>query len=423
MERSEFSDLYNTYMNKLVETNPELIEYPCILFDVIYKNSKMATSYSEICYFNEKNLKLKEYLSKPPYKILKISSQYNSSKWYKFLNTLHVLDLYTVGEIDSTIISYSKLSRKWIEFETLYEDENCTTCDILRKAPYFNLIFHDKITWKTFKSFSSFLEDIRKIIVEHILVQKVTIWLDFSNKEIDIPVGNYILKFSDIKWYDDCERHYKIEDTYSWIECMFQEFGFRKRSNRYEVATCLDILPRKLLDILDYIDVQRIHHPLLELLYKNLKKEVPGLYEIISNTGKSYYFNYNVLMENSEYFVRLFNNDMKIQDKEAIPLSDYVLDYYQKYLYHIIVKDRAESMSGIHIPDNFDLSEIMSLFHFMDYYAIKEENFGIELLIIVSSYVNRFENVDELLKEIKMITVPKDWNSYKEILNSLYNIL
>ena len=227
-----------------------------------------------------------------------------------------------------------------------------------------------------------------------------------------------VCNFSDLKWFSDESSKPKIKYMVGDFNRYLNTLGFKSNYSSYRNIVTLAVEKISLVRELEC--VQRINHEHLHEMYKRLNGNIPGLYSITSDTGKVYYFNYNLLMSVSKYYEHLFVNEMKQQDNNPRVNSDQVLDYFQQYMYSI--SNRFDENEYIEwLPKDFDTSCILELFYFMDYYII-EERFGIELLAICHCYALQFESISEVLKEIKSINIPKTYMNYHNILDELCGI-
>lgn len=281
---------------------------------------------------------------------------------------------------------------------------------------HFTLLFVDKITYDAYLEIIMFCETIIRYIISNIVSMKRII---LSVQENKIQFYNWThnvlllgFKYNPIPYTENTllkviTHEIKVRDIEYFC------------SGPKEITICVKFLVKEL----DFIGHRR-KIPFLEDVYKTLNPDTSkeyklGLHEIKSDSGKSYFFNHNMLMCASGYYYKYFTTDMKVESKLSLLNSDYTLDYFQRFVYKIVVNPR-NCLNWIN--ENFDVSHIMELFHFMDYYDIKYQEFGLELLLIVNEYILEIDSPLEFLQDIGKIKVPEDWKLYKGIVSEFIKI-
>ena len=206
--------------------------------------------------------------------------------------------------------------------------------------------------------------------------------------------------------------------------------------------------------LVDEFNIKRNSNSLLDHMYKLSKNGGTSLYTITSKTGKEFQFDSVLLEVNSNFFKAKINSGMEGTSTNEMKFLSQSLDYFHMYCYRFQYKISEETkklhdfadvdeceISDYHLnysehfrrkmpynmvnwlPEGFKLSEIMDLFVMMDYYAIDDEQFGLELLAIVMENIRDFEAPLEFINEIKNIPSNSGWIIYNNRLSELIEVV
>ena len=330
-----------------------------------------------------------------PYKIVK-GQHKKPNKWFIYEPNTEVNLIALTMVYNYRVLQDDSLYR----FESAYPHYN---------KDNYTLIFIDESEYSEYHNLLIVFESIIEFIIQKVHNQRVTIRYDTGDLRTSILYVN--------KTPFDLGISFQMGDRVNIKKVLYRAFidlGFDMRT---EPGT-ITIYKRPIFEGFKSFK-GRVSVPILNDVYKNLGK-CPVNFEIVSDTGKRYFFTHDLLMCISEYYHKYFTTKLNAHTNNTSIQSDYALDYFQKYVYKI-VNDSNEDINWI--ENDFDVTCIMELFHLMDYYCIKYEDFGVELLFIIKTYISKIDNPIVLLKEISKITVPDEWETYRKILNSMISVM
>lgn len=144
---------------------------------------------------------------------------------------------------------------------------------------------------------------------------------------------------------------------------------------------------------------------------------------LIDTNGKTFPFPLDRLRSISEFFEVKYTSTLEPNKfQHESPFSDNAIEYLQRFVYNVTyLNDDEEPYSKYlyWINKDFDISLIPELFEMMDQYQITDETFGVELLMVVYFLRDDIMDVSEFIEEIRHINVPNEWNTYREMLQTL----